>query len=130
MTKQHLPPAEYYASLPRHICGAGVIFHDPAGKILLVQPTYRADTWEIPGGGLADGEDPWHTARREVHEELGIDVLPGALLVLDWVPPQPDGRPALANYLFDGGPITQSEAENRILLDPDELSAWQLTGPE
>ena len=50
-------------------------------------------SWEIPGGGMDLGEYPLQTAQREIKEELGIDVQLGSLLVVDWVPPQPDGRP-------------------------------------
>ncbi|MFJ7258437.1 NUDIX domain-containing protein [Streptomyces sp. NPDC098085] len=109
----HLPPAEYYASLPKHIAGAGAIIHDVAGRILLVQPSYRDDTWEIPGGGLDMGENPRQAVQREIKEELGFDLTPGRLLVVDWVPEQPDGRPPLVNFLFDGGLITKNEAQTR-----------------
>ena len=63
----HVPPQEYYASLPKCIAGAGAIFHDLDGKVLLVKPSYR-DTWEIPGGGLEHGEYPFQAAAREVRE--------------------------------------------------------------
>ncbi|MFC5185679.1 NUDIX domain-containing protein [Actinomadura harenae] len=121
-----LPPEQYYDSLPKHIAGAGAILHDPDGRILLVRPAYRDDTWEIPGGAMEHGEYPWETARREVQEELGLELAPGELLVVDWVPPQPDGRPALVNYLFDGGLITGAEAERRVRLAGDELFEWRL----
>jgi 8-oxo-dGTP pyrophosphatase MutT (NUDIX family) len=129
MSPAPLPPAEYYATLPRHIAGAGAILHDPAGRILLVQPSYRDDTWEIPGGGLDAGEDPRQAVAREVREELGRDCVPGRLLVIDWVPEQPDGRPPLANYLFDGGLITQDEASTKLCPDPGEIAGWRLAAP-
>ncbi|MCA2216698.1 NUDIX domain-containing protein [Jidongwangia harbinensis] len=129
MSAAHVPPAQYYAGLPRSITGAGVILHDDTGRFLLVRPAYRDDTWEIPGGGLAEGEFPWHAARREAGEELGLDVRPGRLLVVDWVPPQADGRPALANYLFDGGRITAGHAERHVRLQTGELREWRLAGP-
>lgn len=125
----HLPPAEYYATLPRHIGGAGAILHDEHGRILLVEPAYGDGHWEIPGGAMDDGEYPWDTARREVREELGLDLNPGRLLVVDWVPPQTDGRPALANYLFDGGPVTETHAHRDIRLAAGELTAWHLATP-
>jgi len=86
MSRAPLPPAQYYASLPKQIAGAGAILHDGLERILLVRPSYRQDTWEIPGGGMEAGEYPWQTARREVKEELGLDLAPGRLLVVDWVP--------------------------------------------
>jgi 8-oxo-dGTP pyrophosphatase MutT (NUDIX family) len=129
MSLTPLPPAEYYATLPRHIAGAGAIIHDPAGRILLVRPSYRDDTWEIPGGGLEAGEDPLQAVVREVKEELGRDCAPGRLLVIDWVPEQPDGRPPLVNYLFDGGLITRDEASTQLRLDPGELTDWRLAAP-
>ncbi|MFI6585271.1 NUDIX domain-containing protein [Embleya sp. NPDC050493] len=125
----HLPPARYYASLPRHIGAAGAILHDERGRVLLVEPAYGDGHWEIPGGAMDHGEYPWDTARREIEEELGLALFPGRLLVVDWVPPQPDGRPALTNHLFDGGALTEAEARARIRLDAGELTAWRLAAP-
>ncbi|MGH3752985.1 MAG: hypothetical protein ACRDRP_09855 [Pseudonocardiaceae bacterium] len=34
-----LPPAQYYASLPKQITGADVILHDGPERILLVRPS-------------------------------------------------------------------------------------------
>jgi 8-oxo-dGTP pyrophosphatase MutT (NUDIX family) len=121
-----LPPAEHYARLPKNIAGAGVVFHDEAGRILLVRPTYRADTWEIPGGTMDPGEHPWETARREVSEELGLDRVPGRLLVVDWVPALPDGRPPLANFLFDGGLVAEGWLAANVVLQRSELAEWCL----
>jgi 8-oxo-dGTP pyrophosphatase MutT (NUDIX family) len=129
MSPAPLPPPEYYATLPKHIAGAGAIIHDPAGRILLVKPSYRDDTWEIPGGGLEAGEDPLRAVVREVKEELGRDHATGRLLVIDWVPAQPDGRPPLVNFVFDGGLITQDEADTQLYLDPNELTDWHLATP-
>jgi 8-oxo-dGTP pyrophosphatase MutT (NUDIX family) len=125
MNSGPLPPAEYYATLPKAIVGAGAVFHDAQHRILLVKPTYSTSGWEIPGGGMDLGEYPLQTAQREIKEELGLDVQLGQLLVVDWVPPQPDGRPALVNFLFDGGLITEDWASN-LQLDAGELSEWRL----
>jgi 8-oxo-dGTP pyrophosphatase MutT (NUDIX family) len=127
MSPTPLSPAEYYATLPKH--SAGAIIHDHAGRILLVKPSYRDDTWEIPGGGLDAGEDPLQAVVREVKEELGRDHAPGRLLVIDWVPEQNDGRPPLVNYVFDGGLITPDEADTQLHLDPGELTDWRLATP-
>lgn len=120
-----LPATEYYKSLPKLIAGAGIALHDAVGRFLLVQPRYRADTWEIPGGGLDAGEHPMQAAAREVVEELGIALTPGRLLVVDWVPAQPDGRPPLANFVFDGGTVSESWAHEHVRLDTGELAQWR-----
>ena len=129
MTQVWLPPAEYYATLPKQIASAGVIFRDAQGRVLLVEPAYGAETWEIPGGALDEGESPWAGARREIKEELGFDLLPGRLLVVDWVPPQPDGRPALTNNLFDGGVLEEAQIASLRLAD-GELKRWKFATRE
>jgi 8-oxo-dGTP diphosphatase len=41
-------------------------------RILLVRHTYGRRCWDFPGGAIKRGEAPPHAARREMHEELGI----------------------------------------------------------
>ena len=125
----HLPPQEYYRTLPRHIAGAGAIFHDASRRILLVKPSYRA-TWLIPGGSMEEGEYPLQTAVREVMEEVGLELMPGRLLAVDWVLAQDDGRPALASYVFDGGHLDGREARRRVRLQPGELTGWTMAAPD
>ena len=44
-------------------------------EVLLVRHTYGPRTrWELPGGGVKRREEPLDAARREIREELGIDV--------------------------------------------------------
>jgi 8-oxo-dGTP pyrophosphatase MutT (NUDIX family) len=64
--------------------GTMVAVTDPAGRVLLVRHTYgdRA-RWELPGGWVQAGEDPAEAARREVLEEVGIDVPLRAIGVVD-----------------------------------------------
>ena len=60
--------------LPRIPASAGALIFDDAGRLLVVNPTYKAH-WTVPGGIMeADGETPWEACRREVHEEVGLVV--------------------------------------------------------
>ncbi len=129
MTQGWLPPAEYYATLPKHLGSGGVLFRDVKGRVLLVEPNYGSETWEIPGGGLDEGESPRGAARREIKEELGLDLVPGRLLVVDWVPPQPDGRPALENHVFDGGVLDEDRIAS-LRVDDRELKRLKFAARE
>ena len=56
------------------IAGVSVIVVNLAGDVLLLKHSYGPDVWGLPGGGLKPGEDPAEAARREVREELGIEL--------------------------------------------------------
>lgn len=86
---------------------AGVLFRDAAGRVLLVKPSYK-DGWDIPGGYVEPGESPLRAARREVSEELGINVEVGPLLVVDWAPHPNEGDKLL--FIFDGGQLNDGSA--------------------
>jgi 8-oxo-dGTP pyrophosphatase MutT (NUDIX family) len=44
------------------------------GEVLLLMHTYGPREWELPGGGSRRREDLHDTLRRELREELGIEV--------------------------------------------------------
>ncbi len=50
------------------------VIMDKPGRILIVQKcSYKDNEWDIPGGGIEEGEKPEVAVIRELSEELGID---------------------------------------------------------
>jgi 8-oxo-dGTP pyrophosphatase MutT (NUDIX family) len=109
----------------RSYVAAGVLFFDDAGRILLVQPTYK-DHWDIPGGYVETGETPAQAAAREVCEELGIEAPVGPLLAADWAPHPDEGDKLL--FIFDGGTLTADQLDG-IRLQADELASYAFYDP-
>jgi 8-oxo-dGTP diphosphatase len=56
--------------------GAAAIITDGEGRVLLVRHTYGRKNWDLPGGGVEQGESPMDAAVREVQEESGLSVAP------------------------------------------------------
>ena len=59
----------------RFTATAGAMIFDDEGRILLLEHVFRPDSgWGIPGGFLTKGEQPEAALRRELKEEIGIEV--------------------------------------------------------
>lgn len=108
---------QWYESLPRFLGSAGMLFTDADDRVLLVKPNYR-DHWSLPGGIVEADERPDECAEREIAEELGLQIQAGQLLVVDWMLAEQPRPHAMANFLFDGGTITDPAI---IKLQADEL---------
>jgi len=67
---------------PRVGCGAALL--DDQGRLLLVKriKAPEAAHWGVPGGKLDWGEAVRTCAEREIHEELGIEVVAGPVLAV------------------------------------------------
>lgn len=116
----HLPPAEHYARLHKLPFAAGAVIRNMQGEILLVKPNYR-DGWLLPGGSAEAGESPKDACRREVLEEVGLDLSIGRLLCLDYG--ENNARERFI-FVFDGGVLTQAQ-KTGIVLQNGELSNFQ-----
>lgn len=113
--------AEGNVRQPRKRVSADALIRDPTGRLLLVDPKYKPD-WDTPGGMAEANEPPHDTVRRELREELGIDIEVGALLCVDWVAPHGPWDDLLA-FVFDGGELARQQIAGLRLRD-NELAAF------
>ena len=114
----------FYDSLPRKRMGAGCVFFNVDGAVLLVKPTYK-EGWEIPGGAIEDNESPKSCCEREILEEIGLEVSVKRLLIVDYNSyPQEAHKTESLMFIFDGGVLSDNEIA-MIHLREDELSGWK-----
>lgn len=62
--------------MPRRVVGA--VIRDEGGRVLLCQrpeEKRHGGLWEFPGGKILRGESILQAARREIGEELGVEVV-------------------------------------------------------
>lgn len=107
---------------------SGTVVHDPGrGVLVLWRHRFITDTWgwEIPAGGIDDGEEPLAAAAREVREETGWR--PGPLTHLTTYHPS-NGLSDQTFHLFEadgaveeGPPTDPTESERVEWLPVDEL---------
>jgi 8-oxo-dGTP diphosphatase len=78
----------WFVRRPDHQGAVVAVWHE--GSVLILRQSYRR-ALVFPGGGLGRGETPRAAAARELAEEVGLDVAPGALslaremtLLRDW----------------------------------------------
>jgi ADP-ribose pyrophosphatase YjhB (NUDIX family) len=108
--------------LPTKRAAAAALIRDLDGRFLLVEPIYKP-TWLLPGGIVEENEDPRAGCARELREELGLDLTPGPLLVVDWMPRHGIWGDSL-QFIFDGGTVTPAQAAN-FQLQPSELRSCE-----
>ena len=54
---------------------AGAVIQNEEGKVLLLKHTFRSGSgWGLPGGFLEGGEQPVEGLRRELREEIGLEL--------------------------------------------------------
>jgi len=99
--------------LPRKRAIAQLLVRDPAGRVLLCRLTYKND-YDLPGGVVEVNESPQVAVRREVKEELDLDIGAGPLLLTDWLPPWSGWDDALC-LVFDGGVHDPSLLDQTVL---------------
>lgn len=62
-------------SHPRFAVTAGAVVTDHRGRVLLLKHRFRPGAgWGMPGGFMERGEQPEEALRRELREEVGLEV--------------------------------------------------------
>lgn len=72
----------------KNILVSAVALLDTDGRILLAQRPegkHMAGMWEFPGGKVEQGEDPEAALRREINEELGVELCDSCLQSFSFV---------------------------------------------
>ena len=120
--------SEFYRSLPTKHVGAGCLFCDDLGRVLLVNPVYKAP-WEIPGGGVEADESPLAACIREVREELDFELRNARLRSIDYRRPVEGVRGDALRFVFFGGILSEDETAT-FHLPESELSEWRFVEEE
>jgi 8-oxo-dGTP diphosphatase len=90
---------------PTFSVGAMCIIERADGRVLLIRHLYR-QRWGVPGGLLQRRETPNDAARREVREEVGLDVeLIGEPAV------NVDADPRRIDIVFRARPVDETDAD-------------------
>jgi putative (di)nucleoside polyphosphate hydrolase len=64
MIREAAPPAGYRL-------GVGIMLLDPQSRIFVARRIDTPDAWQMPQGGIDEGETPRQAALRELEEEIG-----------------------------------------------------------
>lgn len=114
---------QWQASLPKKKVAVKVILKSDKGNILLVKPDYK-DTWQMPGGGVEEYEDPKVAAVREAEEETGVKINLSDLRLVDSI------FKAKEDYLFLLFECAKAYSEDAdYSVDDEEIEEYKFISP-
>jgi ADP-ribose pyrophosphatase YjhB (NUDIX family) len=83
---------------PRFTVTAGAVITDERGRVLLLNHVFRSGSgWGIPGGFIEKGEQPEAAIRRELREEIGLELERAELVFVRTLK-----RPSQVEIIFRG----------------------------
>jgi 8-oxo-dGTP pyrophosphatase MutT (NUDIX family) len=112
---------DFYRSLPKKRMAAGCLLFDAHGHLLLLKQQ-RSLEWDLPGGIVEQNESPKQCCRREVIEEIGLELEVGNLLVVEYVSARQEKTEGIV-FLFDGGSLSQNQID-QISPQVEEIAAF------
>ena len=108
------------------IAGVSVIVTNLSGDVLLLKHSYGPAVWSLPGGGLERAEDPLAAARREVREELGVEL--ARIDLVGTIEEVLSGSPHTA-YIFTGVCDRQPRPDRREVTEARFFPSHSLPEP-
>ena len=111
---------------PGHPITAAALITDSLDRLLIVRPKGDGKPWQLPGGIVEQGESPLVAVRREVREELGLDldIQEQDFFSVEWLEATRPGRRDRLAFLFVGPRLTHEDS-TCITLQRDELDEWR-----
>jgi 8-oxo-dGTP diphosphatase len=114
----------WHNSLPTKRVSADVLFWDEQGGLLIVKTNYR-EYWQLPGGVVDESESPLDAVKREVQEELSLEIPIESfkLKVVMYTPQYEEFKDFLA-LTFDGGRLSKEQIE-QIHIQEEEIEEYR-----
>ena len=110
-------------SHPRFAVTAGAIVTDSRGRVLLLKHRFRPGSgWGLPGGFIEQGEQPEEALRRELREEIGLEVAELKLFTV-----RAFKRPKQVEIVFMGQAISAIGSPEELSFEIQE-ARWFLPG--
>lgn len=106
---------------PSYTAGAVCLLEHDGAVLFLWQP--HREGWSLPGGLMGKGEEPADAVRREVAEEIGLDIDPGDPVTVR-VDPQRQGIDVVFRVPLESRPelALATEARKAEWFTPEELA--------
>jgi 8-oxo-dGTP diphosphatase len=113
---------------PAHpLVGVGALIHDRNGRVLLIKRKFEPNKgrWSLPGGLLETGETLLEAGRREVREEVGVEIAVEKLFqVSEEIIRDPEGKTRFHFILVDFLASLDPEGAAIVLNDESESFVW------
>ena len=110
--------------LPKKTIGTGALIFNQDKKILIVKPTYR-DCWSFVGGIIEDFESPSNGLKREVKEEVGLNVYVVKPLVIEHLTKHNQEKQSESIQILFLCELAENENFSNIVLDEDEIAEYK-----
>jgi ADP-ribose pyrophosphatase YjhB (NUDIX family) len=117
---------------PAHpLVGVGALIHDRERRVLLIKRKFEPNKgrWSLPGGLLETGETLLEAGRREVREEVGVEMeVEGLFQVSEEIIRDAEGKTRFHFILVDFLASLDPEGATVVLNEESESFVW--TRPE